>query len=103
MQVPLALHRPRSAHRRHHGAALRQRVAARGCDSEARKTLRAPADDILDVFADLWTAERTGNGVARALQSRHQVDGVNLMPGLFCQLFEQPVRDATGLRMEMVY
>jgi predicted RNase H-like nuclease len=46
--------------------------------------LRAPADDILDAFAALWTAERIASGVARTLP-------------------EQPRRDALGLRMEMVY
>ena len=46
--------------------------------------MRAPADDILDAFAVLWTAERIANGVARTLP-------------------EEPPRDSRGLRMEIVY
>lgn len=45
---------------------------------------RVPADDILDAFAALWTAERIASGVARTLP-------------------ETPLCDARGLRMEMVY
>ncbi len=46
--------------------------------------LRAPVDDILDAFAALWTAERIAQGVARTLP-------------------EEPLLDARGLRMEIVY
>jgi predicted RNase H-like nuclease len=45
---------------------------------------RAPADDVLDAFAALWTAERIASGAARTLP-------------------EQPLRDTRGLRMEIVY
>lgn len=45
---------------------------------------RVPADDILDAFAALWTAERIALGVARTLP-------------------EEPLRDARGMRMEIVY
>ena len=45
---------------------------------------RAPTDDILDAFAALWTAERIALGVARTLP-------------------EEPLLDARGLRMEIVY
>jgi len=46
--------------------------------------LRAAADDILDAFAALWTAERIARGVARTLP-------------------EKPLCDARGLQMEIVY
>ncbi len=42
------------------------------------------ADDVLDAFAALWTAERVARGEARTLPAA-------------------PPRDACGLRMEMVY
>ena len=45
---------------------------------------RAPTDDILDAFAALWTAERIAHGVARTLP-------------------DEPLFDARGLRMEIVY
>ena len=45
---------------------------------------RAPADDVLDAFAALWTAERIARGVARTLP-------------------DEPLLDARGLRMEIVY
>jgi predicted RNase H-like nuclease len=45
---------------------------------------RAPTDDILDAFAALWTAERIARGVARTLP-------------------DEPLRDARGLSMQIVY
>jgi len=62
----------------HFGAASLQRVRAQ------LAPLRAPADDILDAFAALWTAERIAKGTARTLP-------------------EDPPRDARGLCMEIVY
>ena len=62
----------------HFGAGSMERVRAQLAPS------RAPADDILDAFAALWTAERIACGTARTLPA-------------------EPTRDAVGLRMEMVY
>jgi predicted RNase H-like nuclease len=73
------------------GAGERTELVARHFGADAIELVqrrlapkRAPLDDILDAFAALWTAERIANGVARTLP-------------------DAPPRDASGLRMEMVY
>lgn len=48
-----------------------------------RRALQSGVDDVLDAFAALWTAERITNGTCASVPS-------------------EPVRDAFGLRMEIV-
>jgi predicted RNase H-like nuclease len=58
---------------------------AKPSDTEAKQWVRgAAADDMLDAIAAAWSARRFAEGQSKTLPSR-------------------PLKDAKGLRMEMVY
>lgn len=77
-KTPAGEHERRELVARHFGDAAFDAVRAQLAPK------RAPADDILDAFAALWTAERIARGDARTLP-------------------EEPRLDTRGLRMEIVY